>query len=166
MCRLNTDSKIYIYMSEDTQKMPQSRSTVLLRRQRKERCGTKKRQNEHYTWNHWRTNKEELQQRNCLGTVIGKLLGMRELKLVLLARNLTLNSDTAPLYKYIYLTIFLIPFVEMAYMLCPVLHFSVKFYTNKLLFKPGSNVSAEMCIVLYVAKKVRDICMYGEIKEN
>ena len=45
-----------------------------------------------------RTDKEELQKRNDFGTVSRKSRGW--LKLDLLVRALTLNSDAAPNYKY------------------------------------------------------------------
>ena len=65
-------------------------------------------QNKHHVWNHRRTNKEELQQRNHLGTVSRKSTrgGLKTgvvvgLKPVLLMWNLTFNSDAAPDYIYL-----------------------------------------------------------------
>ena len=45
------------------------------------------------------THKAELQQRNCLETVSRNIFGLES---VLLARNLTLNSDAAANYKYMF----------------------------------------------------------------
>ena len=62
-----------INISEDTQEM--SRSTVLLRHQNV-RCGTNKDKIRH-VWNHRRTNKEELQQRDRIEPVSKKTRGAR-----------------------------------------------------------------------------------------
>ena len=47
------------------------------------------------------THKEEQQQIKRLGTVSGKTTG-GGLKPVLIARNLTINSNAAPYYKYMF----------------------------------------------------------------
>ena len=86
--------------------MTQSRSTAL---QKKRDVGvgcwgggggrrTPKGQNKRHIWNQRHINKEELQQRNRLGTISRKTTG--ELKPALFARNLTLNSHAAANYKY------------------------------------------------------------------
>ena len=58
--------------------MPQSRSTTFRRHQKNEMRDIW--QNKRHTWNHRHTNKEELQQRNRLGTISRKLLeGLNQL---------------------------------------------------------------------------------------
>ena len=88
-------------MSKDSQEMPQSRSTYLPRYQKTMTDEKQKRTKQCHILKHRRTNREDLQLRNCLGTVSRKTIGVG-LKLVLLARNLTLKSDAVPNYKYMF----------------------------------------------------------------